>query len=244
MSDGTCVSGIEAWTSSDLNSYLFGARFISAIYLYVMTCVSFLGFLINDRVTVGYSTSPAMGQPRSALLTVQRRAFTRSPSVPSLAEPSAALLYSSSQGSPSGSFSFAADTQDHMSTEPRKKRRQITTFNLIHSSLPKLNLLSAPHKVRTIKQSITQDLRYREANHHLRKSCSPPVSRLPCKHRFPRCCSPRMLVLRMFHLPTSLVSTPSGLGMRKTGICISPIPVPEEDLPPVRVHNKRWLVWP
>ncbi|KAK7696113.1 hypothetical protein QCA50_000756 [Cerrena zonata] len=33
MGDGTCISGIEAWTSSDLNSYLFGARFISVFYL-------------------------------------------------------------------------------------------------------------------------------------------------------------------------------------------------------------------
>ncbi|CAL1699905.1 unnamed protein product [Somion occarium] len=33
QSDGTCISGIEAWTSSNLNSYLLGARFISAVYL-------------------------------------------------------------------------------------------------------------------------------------------------------------------------------------------------------------------
>jgi len=33
MDDGTCVSAIEAWTSSNLNQYLFGARFMSALYL-------------------------------------------------------------------------------------------------------------------------------------------------------------------------------------------------------------------
>ena len=33
--DGTCVSGIEAWTDSTQTQYVFGARFLSTIYLYV-----------------------------------------------------------------------------------------------------------------------------------------------------------------------------------------------------------------
>ncbi|KAI0076923.1 hypothetical protein K474DRAFT_1662305 [Panus rudis PR-1116 ss-1] len=33
MDDGTCLSAIEAWTSSETNSYLLGARFMSTIYL-------------------------------------------------------------------------------------------------------------------------------------------------------------------------------------------------------------------
>lgn len=33
LDDGTCVSGIEAWTDSNLNQYLFGARLISTFYL-------------------------------------------------------------------------------------------------------------------------------------------------------------------------------------------------------------------
>ncbi|THH28213.1 hypothetical protein EUX98_g5963 [Antrodiella citrinella] len=32
-SDGTCTSGLEAWTDSTVNQYLLGARFISAVYL-------------------------------------------------------------------------------------------------------------------------------------------------------------------------------------------------------------------
>ena len=31
--DGTCTSGIEAWTDSTVNQYLLGARFMSAVYL-------------------------------------------------------------------------------------------------------------------------------------------------------------------------------------------------------------------
>lgn len=34
--DGTCVSGIEAWTDPSQTEYAFGARFLSTIYLYVL----------------------------------------------------------------------------------------------------------------------------------------------------------------------------------------------------------------
>ncbi|KAI0782588.1 aspartic peptidase domain-containing protein [Abortiporus biennis] len=33
QADGTCLSGIEAWTSSNINQYLLGARFMSALYM-------------------------------------------------------------------------------------------------------------------------------------------------------------------------------------------------------------------
>ncbi len=34
LPDGTCVSGIEGWADNSVTTYLFGSRFVSAIYLY------------------------------------------------------------------------------------------------------------------------------------------------------------------------------------------------------------------
>lgn len=33
LADGTCVSGIEAWTNSFESQYMFGSRFMSTVYL-------------------------------------------------------------------------------------------------------------------------------------------------------------------------------------------------------------------
>ena len=33
--DGTCTSGLEAWTDSGVNQFLLGARFMSAVYMWV-----------------------------------------------------------------------------------------------------------------------------------------------------------------------------------------------------------------
>ena len=36
MSDGNCVSNIEAWTNPWQTNYVFGSRFMSTVYMYAL----------------------------------------------------------------------------------------------------------------------------------------------------------------------------------------------------------------